>query len=212
MNHAGNISPQFNIARGCRQGDPIAAALFILAIEILCIKLRNSSEVKGFKIHDKDFLLSLYADDCSIFLEYNSLNLSNVIVILNSFFHTSGLQIQMQKTQCVVFGKIPPTDYVLCRELGLKWDQNFKLLGIKFDGTLSNIESNYDEKIDDIRTVMKKWQYRFISPLGRACIVKTLVLSKLAHLAFVLPSLNKQKLKLIESEVYMAGQRKGFKT
>ena len=202
MNHAGNISPQFNIARGCRQGDPIAAALFILAIEILCIKLRNSTEVKGFKIHDKDFLLSLYADDCSIFLEYNALNLSNVISILNSFFLTSGLQIQLQKTQCVVFGKIPAADYVLCTELGLKWDQNFKLLGIKFDGTLSNIGTNYDEKINDIRTVMKKWQCRFISPLGRACIVKTLVLSKLSHLAFVLPSLNKQKLKIIDSEVY----------
>ena len=120
--------------------------------------------------------MSLYADDCSIFLEYNALNLSNVIGALNSFFLTSELQIQLQKTQCVVFGKIPATDYVLCTEFGLKWDQNFKLLGIKFDGTLSNIETNYDEKNNDIRTVMKKWQYRFNSPIGRACIVKTLVL------------------------------------
>ena len=136
-----------------------------MAIEILCIKLRNSIEVKGFKIYDEDFLLSLYADDCSIFLEYNALNLSNVIGVLNSFFLTSGLQIQLQKTQCAVFGKIPATDNVLCAEFGLKWDQNFKLLGIKFDGTLSNIETNYDEKI-------------------------------------VLPSFNKQKFKLIESEVY----------
>ena len=33
INHAGNISSLFNILRGCRQGDPIAAALFILSIE-----------------------------------------------------------------------------------------------------------------------------------------------------------------------------------
>ena len=46
------------------------------------------------------------------------------------------------------------------------------------------------------------WQYRFLTPLGRACVAKTLLLSKLSHLAFVIPSVNKHKLKLIENEIY----------
>lgn len=37
INHAGNILSLFNILRGCRQGDPIAAALFILSIEMLLL-------------------------------------------------------------------------------------------------------------------------------------------------------------------------------
>ena len=46
------------------------------------------------------------------------------------------------------------------------------------------------------------WQYRFLTPIGRACVAKTLLLSKLSHLAFVIPSVNKHKLKLIENEIY----------
>ena len=64
------------------------------------------------------------------------------------------------------------------------------------------MDVNFYEKLGDIRTIMKNWQYRFISPLGRACIAKTLLLSKLSHLAFVLPGINKKKLKEIETEIY----------
>ena len=42
----------------------------------------------------------------------------------------SGLQIQNKKT--VVFGKIR-NDNVLCSDLGLRWEQEFKLLCVLFD-------------------------------------------------------------------------------
>ena len=67
INHAGNISAPFPILRGCRQGDPIASALFIICIEILCIKLSKSENVKGFKIGNLETLLSLYADMTAAF-------------------------------------------------------------------------------------------------------------------------------------------------
>jgi len=46
--HCGNLSRKFQIGRGCRQGDPIASILFILAIEILSIKIRKTESIKGF--------------------------------------------------------------------------------------------------------------------------------------------------------------------
>ena len=201
INHAGNVSPLFMIQRGCRQGDPIAAALFVMSIEILCIKLRNSTNINCFKIGTHDILLSLYADDCSIFLEYNAESLRNAIKVLNEFYLTSGLQIQISKTQCVVFGKIPE-NYKLCPELGLRWEQDFKLLGVNFNGTLQNMESNFEIKLIEIKSVIQHWQYRFLSPIGRACVAKTLLLSKLSHLASVIPIVNKNKLKEIENLIY----------
>ena len=65
-----------------------------------------------------------------------------------------GLQIQVKKTQCTVFGIIPD-NYILCQDLGLKWDQQFKLLGVVFDGTLSNMDLNLDLKLLEIRSAIK---------------------------------------------------------
>ena len=67
---------------------------------------------------------------------------------------------------------------------------------------LENMSINYETKIKEMRYIMKSWQYRFITPIGRNCIVKTLLLSKLSHLSFVLPGLDRKKLKEIESEIY----------
>ena len=92
---------EFNIDRGCRQGDPIASLLFIVVIEIMCIKIRASDKVKGIKIGKHSAKLSMYADDSTIFLENNEIELRALIRILNDFYRLSGLQIHMEKTQCV---------------------------------------------------------------------------------------------------------------
>lgn len=121
--------------------------------------------------------------------------------MLNDFYKTSGLQIQISKTQCVCFGTVPINN-ILCPELGLRWNQDFKLLGVNFNGTLNDMDSNFDLKINEIKSVINKWQYRFISPIGRASVAKTLLLSKLAHLAFVLPMISNNKIKQIENLIY----------
>ena len=202
INLAGNLTALFEVLRGARQGDPIASPLFVLAIEVLCIKLRNSEKVIGFRLLTFSVLLSLFADDCSIFLKYCPQNLRNVIEILNKFFWISGLKIQVEKTQCIVYGKIPPGDYVLCNEIKLKWEQDFVLLGINFNPSLENMESNLEKKLDEIESVMKSWKHRFLTPIGRCVIVKTLLLSKMSHIALVLPSLDKEIIKKIENKMY----------
>ena len=69
INHCGNLSKQFNIGRGARQGDPIASYLFIISIEILMHRLRKSRNINFFKINDLSQCLEIYADDCTIFLQ-----------------------------------------------------------------------------------------------------------------------------------------------
>ena len=97
INLTGNLTEFFAILRGCRQGDPIAALLFIISIEILAIRLRNHSGIKGFKIGNLETLLSLYADDLSVFLEYDESTLRNAVQVLKDFWCFSGLKIQVEK-------------------------------------------------------------------------------------------------------------------
>ena len=202
INHAGNISDYFGIDRGCRQGDPCASLLFVCAIEILCIKLRSSNLVKGFKIDNIEILLSLYADDCSIFLEYDEVNLRNAITILTNFFYLSGLEIHLKKTQCVIFGAQTMNTPKLCHDLGLNWDQEFKLLGVTFNADTLDYSQNFENKIEEIKKITLDWRHRFLTPIGRLCIAKTLLLSKINHLAFVIPSLSSTMVKKLENLIY----------
>ena len=71
--------------------------------------------IKGFQIEDLEILLSLYADDCTIYLEYGEENLRNCIKVLEEFYHLCGLKIHVEKTKFIIIGN--NTDVApLCEE------------------------------------------------------------------------------------------------
>ena len=199
INHCGNISKKMSIGRGARQGDPIASYLFIISIEILAHKLRADPKIRGFQLENLSHTLELYADDCSIFFQPNDANLRNAVETLNSFFKLSGLKISVSKTKAIWFGKGCNNTVNLCTDLELDWDNKFRLLGIDFQSNLENMESNFEQKIGEIEKLLNCWIYRTLTVYGKITIIKTLALSKLSHLALVLPNLDKKQIRLLEN-------------
>ena len=210
INHCGNVSRSFEIGRGCRQGDPIASYLFILCIEILAHKLRTDKEIRGFEFNANNdntyqilqHLLEIYADDMTIFADPSNDNLRNIINTLSNFYKISGLKISYSKTKALWFGSKNGSEEILCPDLGLKWDNKFKLLGIEFDSNLDNTLTNFNDKIMKLSKVLGNWSYRYLTPFGKATVVKTLGLSKLSHLALVLPNPTKDMIKQIETMIF----------
>ena len=198
LNHCGNISKRFNISRGARQGDPIASYLFIICIEILAHKLRHGT-TEGFKVNGNSKTIELYADDCSIFLEPSESNLRNTLAILQEFYLISGLRISVSKTKAIWFGDNCRNKMPLCHDLALDWDIKFKLLGVTFYNDLVGMECNYTDKLEEIRKLLNCWTNRIMTVYGKITIIKSLALSKLSHLAIVLPNLNVQKVKELET-------------
>ena len=202
INHCGNLSKQFNIGRGARQGDPIASYLFIISIEILMHRLRKSRNINFFKVNNFAHCLEIYADDCTIFLQPCERSLRKCLEILGSFHNLSGLKISVTKTKAIWFGSGHNNDYELCPDLKLDWDKNFKLLGINFHNNLERMETNFKDKIDEIKKLLNAWFYRKLTPYGKICLIKTLALSKLSHIALVIPSLEKKDLQELEKIIY----------
>ena len=62
------ISESFKLSRGVKQGCPLSAYLFIIAIEMLNVKIRSNNGIKGLEIRNLKTKVSLYAHDSCFLL------------------------------------------------------------------------------------------------------------------------------------------------
>ena len=59
----------FPLQRGVRQGDPLSPYLFVLSLEILLCKIRQTKQIKGVFLGNYEIKLTAYADDLTLFLD-----------------------------------------------------------------------------------------------------------------------------------------------
>ena len=102
----GYLSDTFDISRGIRQGCPVSALLFVLCVEILAIKIRNSSTLKGFQFgfESKPVKIAQYADDGILFLNDKN-ELCSALNILEIFGRMSGLVLSVEKCEGLWLGR-----------------------------------------------------------------------------------------------------------
>ena len=155
-----NTNSTKQVRKGCRQGCPLSPYLFILCVEILAIKLRQETKIKGFKFGNDEHKLDMYADDLTLYFDMTDLvnksdQLRWSLEILNNFYLTSGLKINTSKCKCTWFGTSSSSKEVLCPDLGLEWDNTFTILGIDFDSGLENMNRNFDAKLKEIKNSMQ---------------------------------------------------------
>ena len=58
----------FNLQKGPRQGYPILAYLFMLALDVLFELVKNNADIRGITILNHVFLYTAFADDSTFFL------------------------------------------------------------------------------------------------------------------------------------------------
>ena len=72
----------------------------------------------------------------------------------------------------------------------LQWgDSEFTLLGLSYSTELSEMtKTNYAKAILRAKQCLNSWRYRYLTPIGKINVIKTLILSKFTHLFMSLPS------------------------
>ena len=85
----GNTTPYFNSKKAARQGDPVSAYLFILALEVLFVFIKSNENTKAIEIFKHVFLYTAYAGYPAFFLR-DIPSVKKLINSFNQFYHFSG--------------------------------------------------------------------------------------------------------------------------
>ena len=92
------------MVKGIFQGCPISPYLFLLIIETMAIAIRQSVNIKGIPIEDKELKVSLVAVDSTCFLDGSQDSFDNLFATLDKFANCSGCKINLSKSEAIWVG------------------------------------------------------------------------------------------------------------
>ena len=183
--NAGFMTNYFKVSRGVRQGCPLSPLLFVLAVEMLALKIRQDQLCRGIELpNGQNAKISQFADDTTLILE-DTTSLRNAMNIVNSFGVLSGLQLNKKKTKALWIGassknKIEPLKFQCPKE-------PIKFLGTYLShDTAANNSNNFYIKIRKMETKLNIWRSRDLTLFGRTMLAKSLGLSQLIYAASML--------------------------
>ena len=155
-------------------------------LEIVFQVVKEVSNIKGFKIFQKKFIYTAYADDTTFFIK----NVESVINLLETFKHISqfsGLKPNKSKCEISGIGVLKGVKVTLCgMRSGNLYEDIIKIIGIHYscNKQLENDE-NFKKYIAKIKNALKLWRARNMSTEGKITVFKSLALSKITYLPLV---------------------------
>ena len=183
--NGGYMTNYFKVSRGVRQGCPLSPFLFVLAVEILALKLRHDPDCKGILLpNSREARLTQFVDDTTV-ISSSVTSLKASLQIINSFGSLSGLNLNKTKTKVMWIGSQKGNKDKI---MGFKCTtEPIKALGafLSYDGDKNN-EENFFSKIRKMKTKLNIWQTRDLSLYGRSMLAKTVGVSQLIYAASML--------------------------
>ena len=139
-----------------------------------------------------------------MFLDCSEKSLNEMLKELEDFANISGLKINFEKTQLVWIGSKKFDTSSIKTKWKLLWGkQTMKLLGINFNTDLTKMmEQNYTPKIRALENIVKRWEKRNLTPLGKITAIKVLFIPAFNHLLITLPSPDQEIVNHINSILF----------
>ena len=166
--NGGKTTKYFMLGRGARQGDPISAFLFILALEILFLLIKTKPEIAGLTIFDHGYLYSAYADDTTFFLK-DTISIKNMVDNFHLFSEFSRLKPNLPKCEITGIGVLKEVQVAVCGMhcVDLKND-TLEILGTHFSyNEKLKEERNFYTTVTNIQRVLKIWKTRNLTLEGK---------------------------------------------
>ena len=178
----GRSTGYFRPERGTRQGDPLSAYLFILALEVLLIQIKENNDIKGIIINNTNIKLSAYADD-TYFLASDVISLQYIFKTCEIFQQFSSLKLNLDKSHACWIGvaKRKSETPINCHWVNLQMDK-IVVLGTYCSYDLLLVEKyNLLNLVSAVNESINMWGCRGLTLAGRILIFKSLALSKVLY-------------------------------
>ena len=192
-------STYFTKFHSINQGCPVSPYLYLLSGEILAHCIYANDKIKGITVGELKLLLSQFADDTVLYLNFDLDEIDAVVETLTYVENQTGLKISYDKTTVYRIGSLKNTDAKLVTQKELKWsDGNINILGV----TIANgnpTSNGYSSTIEKMRKTCETWYYQMFTLSGKVLIINSLMTSLFVYKMMVLPKPNKHQLKSIEN-------------
>ena len=182
----GQQSAYFNITRGIRQGDSLSALLYIIQLEPLAQKLRETNKIKGIKIKLDNMNNSeieikgcQYVDDCNTFLKDKSC-INDLADILNRYEEVSGSKVNFDKTKALAIKNLPGLPREKIKDIELIRGPE-KALGVPIGGDDKQNNAMWENLISKLKSKLNIWKLRNLSLAGKTHIIRSVGVSKLLY-------------------------------
>ena len=183
----GNLTDQFHIGKGIRQGCPLSMMIYVIFKEALYQYIKSYITIKGIQLPNNNTLkISGYADDTNLFtIDHESI--LNIFSIIRKFESATGAILNKNKTKIYGLGvwknKI---------EWPIPWltssINSFESLGVIFDNDYNlAVTKNWDKIFDSVDIKIRIMQNVKLSIYQKAVMINCIIYSKLWYISHVYP-------------------------
>ena len=180
----GAYTPPIKMKRGIRQGCPLSMLFFITAAEALTRKIETNSQIRGFTYQNIETKILQYADDTSFFFN-DLISLKSILNELNIYEKVSGQKINLAKTQ-IFTNDVSLENCVKRHHPDLIFTDEIHMLGIDFNKTQDNAQSNWKKIVFRINSLATLHRERKLTLFGKVQIINTLLIPVIIHKAKIL--------------------------
>jgi hypothetical protein len=150
----------------------------------MAIKLRETKHVRGIEIKLNSVTGNLkicqLADDTTLFLKTKH-EITIAMNIIEEFGNLSGLKLNKNKTEGIWLGRLKHTKD---KYENITWtNEPIKSLGVYFGYNKTQCDQlNYEKQINKCKAIIKNWNQRNISLIGRITVFKSLILPNITFI------------------------------
>jgi hypothetical protein len=185
----GEMAEEFETTGGVRQGCPLSPFLFIVILELMAIKIRQSDQMTGIVEPDtkQEDRVSLFADDSATMVAK-----TNQIRAARECIHayekaTSG-KLHDGKTKILKMGRTRKEQFTN-NSIGVKFEimkdsDSEKYLGDLVGHTITE-EQRFGDQLEAMERTGRRWNQERIGIFGRAIVANTLLIQKIKYRADV---------------------------